>query len=61
MATETAMYTDMVNLNYEILFHKVEFPYLVPVGDLKHIHPYIKILFRARKTPNVHLAGRLKN
>ena len=29
--------------------------------DLKHIHPYIKSLFCARKIPNLQLAGRLKN
>ena len=42
MATKTAMETDMVNINQETLFNKVEFPYVVPVEDLKHIHPYIK-------------------
>ena len=60
MATKTAMYTDMVNINQETLFNKVKFPYLVPVEDLKHIHPYIKSLFCARKIPNVQLEGRLK-
>ena len=29
--------------------------------DLKHIHPYIKSLFCARKIPNLQLAGMLKN
>ena len=60
MATKTAMDTDMVNRNQETLFSKVEFPYVVPVEDLKHILPYIKSLFCARKVPNVQLAGRLK-
>ena len=55
------MDTDMVNINQETLFNKVQFPYVVPVEDLKHIHPYIKSLFCARKIPNVQLAGRLKN
>ena len=61
MATKTVMDTDMVNVNQETLPNKVQFPYVVPVEDLKHIHPYIKSLFCARKTPNVQLAGRLKN
>ena len=45
MATKTAMDTDMININQETLFNKVKFPYVVPVEDLKHIHPYIKSLF----------------
>ena len=61
MATKTVMDTDMVNVNQETLPNKVQFPYVVPVEDFKHIHPYIKSLFCARKTPNVQLAGRLKN
>ena len=55
------MEMDMVNIIQETLFDKVEFPYVFPVEDLKHIHPYIKRLFSARKIPNVQLAGRLKN
>ena len=61
MATKTVMDTDMVNVNQETLPNKVQFPYVVPVEDFKHIHPYIKSLFCARKTPNVQLGGRLKN
>ena len=61
MATKTAMDTGMVNTNQETLFKKVELHYVVPVEDLKHIHPHIKSLFCARKIPNVQLAGRLKN
>ena len=38
----------------------MEFPYVVPVEDLKHIHLYIKSFFCARKNPNVQLVGRLK-
>ena len=57
MATKTAMNTDMVNINQDTLFNKVEFPYVVPVEDLKHIHPYIKNVFCARETSNVQLAG----
>ena len=49
METKTVMDTDMVNINQETLFKKVEFPYVVPVEDLKHIHPYIKSLFCAIK------------
>ena len=60
IATKTAIDTEMVNVNQETLFNKMEFPYVVPVEDLKHIHPYIKSLFCARKIPNVQLAGRLK-
>ena len=61
MTTKTVMDTDMVNVNQETLPNKVQFPYVVPVEDLKYIHPNIKSLFCARKTPNVQLAGRLKN
>ena len=60
MASKTAMDRDMVNINQETLFKKVEFPYVVPVEDLKQIHPYIKSLSCAGKIPNVQLAGRLK-
>ena len=60
MATKTVMDTDMVNINQETLFNKVQFPYVVPVEDLKHMHPQIKSLFYARKIPKVQLAGRLK-
>ena len=60
MATKTAMDANMVNINQETLFNKVESPDVVPVEDLKHTHPYIKSLFCARKIPNVQLAGRLK-
>ena len=60
MASKTAMDTDMVNINQETFFKKVEFPYVVPVEYLKQIHPYIKSLSCARKIPNVQLAGRLK-
>ena len=55
------MDTDTVNIKQETLFNKVEFPYVVPVENLKHIHPYIKSLFCARKIPNLQLAERLKN
>ena len=50
----------MVNIKQETLFNKVEFPYVVPVEDLKHIHRYMKSLLCARKIPNVQLSGRLK-
>ena len=49
MANKTAMNTDMVNINQETLFNKAEFSYLVPVENVKHIHPYIKSSFCARK------------
>ena len=55
------MDTDTVNINQETLFNKVQLPYVVPVEDLKHIHPYIKSLFCAREIPSVQLAGTLKN
>ena len=61
MTTKTVMDSDIVNINRETKFSKVQFPYVVPVENLKHIHPYIKSLFCARKIPNVQLAGRLKN
>ena len=61
MATKTTTNTDMVKRNQETLFNKVELPYLVPVEYLERMHPYIKILFCARKIPYVRLAGRLNN
>ena len=61
MVPKTVMDTSMVNINQETWINKVEYPYVVPVEDLKHVHPYIKSLFCARKTSNVLLAGRLKN
>ena len=51
----------MVNINQVTLFNKVEYPYVVRVEDLKHMHIYRKSLFRARKISNVLLVGRLKN
>ena len=59
--TTKVMDTDTVNINQETLFNTVQFPYAVPVEDLKHIHPYIKSLFCAREIPSVQLAGSLKN
>ena len=58
--TTKVMDTDTVNINQETLFNTVQFPYAVPVEDLKHIHPYIKSLFCAREIPSVQLAGSLK-
>ena len=46
MAIKTVMDMDMVNINQETLFNKVQFPFVVPVEDLKHIHPYIKSLHK---------------
>ena len=60
MATKTVMDTDTVNINQKTLFNKVKFPNVVTVEDLKHINPYIKSLFCARKIPDVQLAVRLK-
>ena len=40
MATKTVMDTDIVNINQKNLSNEVEFPYVVPMEDLKHIHPY---------------------
>ena len=57
IAPKTGMDTDMVNINQETLIDNVEYPYVVPVEDLKHMHPYIKSLFCARNIPNVQLAG----
>ena len=50
----------MLNIKQETLFNKVEFPYIISLKYLKHIHLYIKRLFCARKIPNVQLAGSLK-
>ena len=49
MATKTVMDTNMVNINQKTLFNKVQFPCVVPVEDLKHIHPYIKELILCKK------------
>ena len=61
METKTAIKTDMVNINQEFLFNKVEFSYFVPAQDLKYIHLYIKILCCTRKIPNVQFSERLKD
>ena len=55
MATKTVMGTDMRNINQETLFNKMEFPYVVPVEDLKLKHSYLS-LFCAGKISNVQLA-----
>ena len=61
MTAKKAMDMDMVNIDEEILFNKIDFPYVVPVEDLKYIDTYIKSLFSARKIANVKLARRLNN
>ena len=44
MATKIVMDTDMVNINQETLFNKVQFPYVVPVEDLKHTSLHKKLI-----------------
>ena len=62
MATKIAMDTDMVNINQEILFNKVEFPYVVPSSGESKTHTSLhKKLILWKKNSNLQLAGRLKN
>ena len=61
METKTAINMDMVNINQESLFSKVEFSYFAPAQELKYIHLYMKILCCARKIPNVQFSERLKD
>ena len=42
-ASTTAMDTDIVNINQVTLFNKVEYPYVVPIEDLKHMHTYSRV------------------
>ena len=42
-ASTTAMDTDIVNINQVTLFNKVEYPYVVPIEDLKHVHTYSRV------------------
>ena len=34
---------------------------IIPIEDLRNVHPWVKSLFSARKVPNLPLAGRLKH
>ena len=36
------------------------FPPIIPIEDLRNVHPWVKNLFSARKVPNLPLAGKLK-
>ena len=40
------MHKDMVNINQETMFNKVELPYVVPVEDLKHASLHKKLVLR---------------
>ena len=37
------------------------FPPIIPIEDLRNVHPWVKSLFSARKITNLPLAGRLKH
>ena len=34
------------------------FPPIIPIEDLRNVHPWVKNLFSARKVPNLPLAGK---
>ena len=36
------------------------FPPIIPIENLRNVHPWVKNLFSARKVPNLPLAGKLK-
>ena len=36
------------------------FPPIIPIEDLRNVHPWVKSLFSARKVPILPLAGKLK-
>ena len=42
-------------------FFNMFFPLIIPIDDLKNVHPWLKSLFYARKVPNLPLTGRLKH
>ena len=44
----------------ETLFNTVNFPHLIQLHELKHIHLWVKNLFSIKEIPWVPLAGRLK-
>ena len=43
------------------LFNRTKTPYIVPISDLKFVHPVVKQLFVGKDIPNVPLAGRLRH
>ena len=49
-----------VKMNTKETFNML-FPPIIPIEDLRNVHPWVKSLFSARKVPNLPLAGKLKN
>ena len=49
MSSKTSMDTDTLHITQETLFNKIEFSYVVPLEDLKHIYLFLRkklILFK---------------
>ena len=50
-----------VKINSEETFFIMLFSPIIPMEDIRNVHPWIKSLFSARKVPNLPLAGTLKH
>ena len=50
-----------VKINTKEIFFNMLFPPIIPMEDLRNVHPWVKSLFSARKVPNLPLAERLKH
>ena len=49
MSSKTSMDTDTLHITQETLFNQIEFSYVVPLEDLKHIYLFLRkklILFK---------------
>ena len=50
-----------VKINIKETFFIMLFSPIIPMEDLRNVHPWVKSLFSARKVPNLPLAGTLKH
>ena len=50
-----------VKINTKETFFIMLFSPIIPMEDLRNVHPWVKSLFSARKVPNLPLAGTLKH
>ena len=50
-----------VKINTKETFFDMLFPPIIPIEDLRNVHPWVKSLFSARIVTNLPLAGRLKD
>ena len=50
-----------VKMDTKETFFIMLFSPIIPMEDLRNVHPWVKSLFSARKVPNLPLAGTLKH